>query len=75
MTEQTDPILTIGDFSLPISQYPEEIVRLYSLHIKWKEELEEKKLDVFKQEAAIRGIESEIMFRVEQLKESVSSNG
>ena len=75
MSEQTDPILTIGDFSLPISQYPEEVVRLYSLHVKWKEELEEKKLEVFKQEAAIRGIESEIMFRVEQLKEQSSSNG
>jgi hypothetical protein len=67
--------LTIGDFSLPISQYPPELVRLYSFHVKWQEELEDMKLGIFKQEAAIRGLESEIMFRVEQLKESVSSNG
>lgn len=61
------PVLSIKGRDYPVHELPQDIQNLITIYQKWQMELEEKKLEVFKQEAAIRGIETEIELRITKL--------
>lgn len=61
------PVLSIKGKDFPVPQLPQDIQNLIKIYEKWQLELADKKLEVFKQEAAIRGIEVEIETRITKL--------
>lgn len=61
------PVLSIKGQDYPVAELPQDIQKLIKIYEKWQLELSDKKLEVFKQEAAIRGIEMEIELRISNL--------
>ena len=67
MSKETEPSITFRGKTIPISALPKEITDLLDVHGKWEEELSHAKIEVFKLEAAIRGISIEIDHRLTEL--------
>ncbi len=67
MADQTEPSITFRGKNIPIAALPKDITDLLDVHNKWEVELSEARVEVFKLEAAIRGIGSEIEHRLTEL--------
>ena len=67
--EPVEPTITSGDKNYSISALPEDLQRLIKLYQLWEEELEQAKIQVFKIEAAIRGLGMELEGRIRQVSE------
>lgn len=52
---------------LPLSSLPKDVQDLFEIHMKWEAELATARVEVFKLEAAIRGLGSEIEHRLTEL--------
>lgn len=69
MTEELkSPALAINGKEYPIDQLPGDIQNLLNIYSKWETELKAAKVEVFKLEAAIKGITVEIETRVHQFE-------
>jgi hypothetical protein len=61
--------IQVGDKHLLVKMLPQEVQDLINIHELWVEQLETAKLEVFKLEAALRGLMTEIEVRVSSLGE------
>lgn len=66
-TPQDVPMLNVDGVNFPISSLPEDIKDLISIYQNWEVELKNQRVEVFKLEAAIRGVSTEIQSRVRAL--------
>ena len=64
---QEEPSITYKGATIPLSALPKDITDLLDLHTKWEGELSAARVEVFKLEAAIRGLGSEIDHRLSEL--------
>lgn len=63
-----DPVVTLHGKDYPMSTLPQDVRNLIEVHGLWQEETKKAKIEVFKLEAAIRGIEAEIEIRINQIE-------
>ena len=64
------PTITAGDKTYSIASLPEDVQKLISIYQSWEVELQAARTEVFKLEAAIRGLSSELEGRFKQLAEA-----
>lgn len=62
------PVLTVNGKDYPLDSLPADIKNLIDVYGRWQGELKEAKIEVFKLEAAVRGVESEIELRIRQIE-------
>jgi hypothetical protein len=65
MTEPTQ-VLAIGGKEYPVADLPGDVQNLLGIYAIWEGELKTAKIEVFKLEAAIKGLSSEIEVRLKQ---------
>ena len=65
-TELNSKTLTINGKEYSILMLPADVQHLLSIYAKWENELKTAKVEVFKLEAAIKGLSMEIDTRVRQ---------
>lgn len=58
-----DAMVSIGGKSYPFSQLPKDLQDLITVYTRWEKELADAKVEVFKLEAALKGISKEIELR------------
>lgn len=68
--DTTDQTLSINGKDHSISSLPSDIQNLLVIFSKWETELKTAKIEVFKLEAAIKGLSAEIELRVKQFTET-----
>jgi hypothetical protein len=66
--ENEVPVLTLNGKEYPLDSLPADIKNLIEVYGRWQGELKEQRIEVFKLEAAIRGVESEIELRIRQIE-------
>lgn len=69
-TPDNDQTLSINGKDHPISSLPSDVQNLLVIFTKWETELKTAKIEVFKLEAAIKGLSAEIELRVKQFDET-----
>ena len=65
MTEPI-PTLSIGGKDYPVASLPPEVQNFLGIYALWEGELKTAKIEVFKLEAAIKGLSAEIEIRLKQ---------
>lgn len=66
-TQQEIPMVTVDGVNFPIHNLPEDIKELLEVYQGWEAELKTQKVAIFKTEAAIRAVGSEIQTRVRNM--------
>ena len=64
------PMITSNGESYFIDTLPADLQRLVHLYQRWENELHEQQIEVFKTEAAIRGLSAELESRFKELSNS-----
>jgi len=67
-TETQAPTLSLNGKNYPVDSLPSDVKNLLGIYSKWGSELKNAKVEVFKLEAAIKGISAEIELRITQLE-------
>jgi hypothetical protein len=62
------PVLRMNDKNYPVDSLPQDVKYLLGIYASWESELKTAKVEVFKLEAAIKGISSEIELRIQQFE-------
>ena len=65
MSDDTQ-VLSLGGKDYPIASLPADVQNLLAIYGKWDNELKNAKVEVFKLEAALKGISLEIEIRLKQ---------
>lgn len=68
MKEQQTPVLSLNGKNYPIDELPADIQNLLDIYGIWENELKMAKVEVFKLEAAIKGVSFEIEHRIQQFE-------
>jgi hypothetical protein len=66
-TQTDQQTLTINGKEHPVTSLPQDVQNLLSIYAKWENELKASKVEVFKLEAAIKGLSIEIETRMQQI--------
>jgi hypothetical protein len=68
MSEQIEnPLVDVGGKSVPFLELPVEVQTLVKTYQRWQVELNDARLEVFKLEAALRGLGAELELKFKQL--------
>ena len=78
-TPQSEPVAVEEQFmnlngkQYPLSQLPPDIRDLINIHQSWEKELVEQRVAVFKTEAAIKALATEVAARTEKLEADIAA--
>ena len=67
-TAAKEPVVTLHGKDYALNVLPQDVRSLIEVHGIWQEETKKAKIEVFKLEAAIRGVEAEIETRINQIE-------
>ena len=65
----TEKILKIGEMTSPLSEVPQDVSNLIEIYKKWEQDCQTQRLEVYKTEAAMRGLTVEIETRLQGLQD------
>ena len=60
MNIESPQTLTVDGREYPVAQFSETVQRLVAIHTKWRNDLQEERLNVAKTEAALRALDAEL---------------
>lgn len=64
MDQTLNPTITVGDQTFLIADLPPETQRIVNIYRSWEADLDKARIEVFKYEAALRGLTKELEVRV-----------
>ena len=65
----TEKILKIGEMTIPLSEVPEDVLNLIEIYKKWEQDCQTQRLEMYKTEAAMRGLTVEIEIRLKGIQD------
>lgn len=63
--------ITIGEKTIEVESLPPEIKQFLAIYSAWEDELSAAKVEVFKLEAAIKGLSQEIEIRLKSIEDTL----